>query len=474
VLFALGLLAIGALIGVGQRPRPAVPASGRAAASTAHLDRAARQVLEELVAIDTTVSTGSATRAAEAIRARLLAAGFAADDLVIAGPGGRKQNLVARYRGTGQAPPLLLLAHVDVVDARREDWSVDPFTLVERGGFLYGRGTVDMKDMAAAFVANMAGLKEAGYRPVRDVILAATADEEGGDANGVEWLLRNRPGLIEASLCLTEGGGGQIHDGRYAAYLVQASEKVSATFSIEARGPGGHSAVPGRENAVYRLAAALSRLAAFQFPVALNDVTRAFFARMAPVEGGSLGRDMSALVGGAIPDADAARRLSRHPYYNALLRTTCVATNVEAGGAENALPARATAMVNCRLLPGARVEDVRRALEHAVADASVAVAVVGSTSAAPPSPAGGEAEAAVEAVVREMWPGVPVMVSMGTATTDGRFLRAAGVPTYGLGPFRNVEDNRAHAPDERIGVRQFYEEREFLLRVIRKLAGGGE
>ncbi|RPJ75171.1 MAG: M20/M25/M40 family metallo-hydrolase, partial [Acidobacteria bacterium] len=294
------LVALGALAAAGQVARSGGAASVRTAtAPSFHLNRLALDVLRELVAIDTTVTSGSATRAAEAVRARLLNAGFAASEVVIAGPGGRKQNLVARYRGSGSnRRPLLLLAHADVVDARREDWSVDPFTLLERGGFLFGRGTIDMKDMVAAFVTNLIGLRGEGYRPDRDIVLAVTADEEGGEANGSEWLLRNRPDLIEASLCLTEGGGGQIHEGRYAAYTLQAAEKGYVTFSLEARSAGGHSSLPGPDNAIHRLAAALTRGASQQFPVALNEVTRTFFARMGPVEGGSVGRDMSAMVAG--------------------------------------------------------------------------------------------------------------------------------------------------------------------------------
>ncbi|RPJ54719.1 MAG: M20/M25/M40 family metallo-hydrolase, partial [Acidobacteria bacterium] len=389
-----------------------------------------------------------------------------------AGPGGRKQNLVARYRGSGSnRRPLLLLAHADVVDARREDWSVDPFTLLERGGFLFGRGTIDMKDLVAAFVTNLIGLRGEGYRPDRDIVLAVTADEEGGEANGAEWLLRNRPDLIEASLCLTEGGGGQIHEGRYAAYTLQAAEKGYVTFSLEARSAGGHSSLPGPDNAIHRLAAALTRVASQQFPVALNEVTRTFFARMGPLEGGSVGRDMSAIVAGPLPDPDAVRRLSRLPYYNALLRTTCVATGLDGGEAENALPQRASALVNCRLLPGAEIGAVQQALTKAIADPAVSVIVVARTEPTAPSPTAGETVKAVEDTAREMWPGVPVVPAMGTGTTDGRFLRAARIATYGVGPFRDIEDNRAHGRDERIGVKQFYEEREFLYRLIKRLAG---
>lgn len=467
------LVALGALAAAGQVARSGGAASVRTAtAPSFHLNRLALDVLRELVAIDTTVTAGSATRAAEAVRARLLNAGFAASDVVIAGPGGRKQNLVARYRGTGRRAPLLLLAHADVVEARREDWTVEPFTLLERGGYLYGRGTTDMKDMAAAFVANLASLRREGYRPDRDVILAFTADEESGDANGVEWLLRNRRDLIDASLCLTEGGGGQIHEGRYAAYTLQAAEKGYATFSLEARSPGGHSALPGPDNAIYRLAAALTRVAGHQFPAALNEVTRSFFARMGPVEGGSAGRDMSALGAGPVPDSESVRRLSRLPYYNALLRTTCVATGIDGGHAENALPQKATALLNCRLLPATEVSDVERALTQVVGDPAVSITLVDRTEPAPPSPPAGEVVNAVDEAAREMWPGVPVIPVMGTGTTDARFLRRAGIAAYGVGPFRDIEDNRAHGRDERIGVKQFYEEREFLYRVIKKLTGG--
>jgi len=470
---AVCLFVLGVLMAVGQVARSDAPASVRAATAPAfHLNRLARDILEELVGIDTTAGSGSATRAAKAVRSRLLAAGFAAADVVVVGPGGRKQNLVVRYRGSGQRPPLLLLAHLDVVDARREDWTVDPFRLLERDGFLYGRGTTDMKDMAAAFVANLAGLRGEGYRPDRDVILALTADEESGDANGVEWLLRNRRDLIDASLCLTEGGGGQIHEGRYAACTLQAAEKAYATFSLEARSPGGHSSLPGPGNAIYRLALALTRVASHQFPAALNEVTRSFFARMGPVEGGSIGRDMSAVAAGPVPDPESVRRLSRLPYYNALLRTTCVATGIDGGHAENALPQKAAALVNCRLLPGTEVSEVQRAVTQVVADPAVSITIVDRTEATAPSPPGGEAVNAVEEAAGEMWPGVPVIPVMGTGTTDARFLRRAGIAAYGVGPFRDIGDNRAHGRDERIGVKQFYEEREFLHRVIKKLTGG--
>ena len=467
---AVALAALAVLVGAVQSGRPRQASSLRASLAPSYDPNVlARDVLAQLVALDTTEATGSTTKAAEAVAARFLAAGFPPSDVHVVGPGGRKQNLVVRYRGTGARKPLLLLAHLDVVNARREDWRVDPFTLLERHGFLYGRGTTDMKDMAAAFVSNLLTLRQEHHRPERDVVLALTADEEGGNANGVEWLLGNRRELIDASLALTEGGGGQVHEGRYAAYTLQAAEKAYVTFEVRARGAGGHSSVPGTDNAIGRLAAALTRITSLQFPVSLNEVTRAFFQRMATVEGGALGRDMTALVAGAAPDPDAARRLSRLPYYNALLRTTCAITGVEGGSGENGLPQSASALVNCRPLPGTSLAEVEGALKRVVADSAVAVAVVERTEPAPPSPLPGEIVGAVEAVAGEMWPGVPVIPAMGPGATDGRLLRPAGIPTYGVGPFRDIEDNRAHAVDERIGVKQFYEEREFLYRLIKNL-----
>ena len=436
------------------------------------LDVEARAILQELVEINTAEPHGS-TAAALAMAARFRGAGFPEEDIHLAGPEERKQNLVVRLRGDGgSSKPLLLLAHLDVVEARREDWSSDPFTLVEREGYLYGRGTTDMKDMAACWVVTLLDMKRRGVRPVRDVVLALTADEEGGGANGVDWLVRNRRELIDAAVCLTEGGGGQIHDGRYVVYNLQAAEKVYLTFRLEATDAGGHSALPRAGNPISRLAAALTRLEAHRFPPRLNEVTRGFFTRMAEVESGSIGLDMRRLVSGEAGEADtAARRLSRLPYYNALLRTTCTTTRVEGGHAENALPQRATAWVNCRLLPEEVPDEVERALVQAVGDSQVSVSRVGEAHPGPAAPLLPEVVEAVSRAVGEMWPDVPVVPTMLTGATDGRILRRAGIPTYGLGAFKNVEDSRAHGRDERIGIRQFREERALLASIVTRLSG---
>jgi acetylornithine deacetylase/succinyl-diaminopimelate desuccinylase-like protein len=321
----------------------------------------ARDVLRQLIEIDTTDERGDTTPAARAMAARLLDAGFAAADVQVLAAEPRHGNLVARLRGTGARKPILLLAHLDVVDAKREDWSVDPFRFLEKDGYYYGRGTTDIKDGDALLVANLVRLKREGFRPDRDLILALTAGEEGGDWNGVHWLLAQHRDLIDAAYCVnTDGGDFQSKGGRRRLAAMQASEKLSVHFRLEVTDPGGHSSLPRPDNPIYRLAAALSRLSAHEFPAELNAVTRAFFERMAPIEGGSLGADMKA-VAAIPPDPGAVERLSASPFYNALLRTTCVATRLDGGHANNALPQTARATVNCRLLPGHRPEETQRA-----------------------------------------------------------------------------------------------------------------
>ena len=428
----------------------------------------ALDIFRQLVDINTTESSGGSTKAAEAVAARLIAAGFPRADVQVLGPNPRKQNVVARYRGTGAARPLLLLGHLDVVEARREDWSLDPFTFVERDGYFYGRGTSDMKDMDASWIANLIELKRQGYRPNRDIILALTADEEDGDANGAEWLLRTHRDLVDAALALNEGGGGQIKDGRYVANNVQAAEKVYQSFALEVHNKGGHSALPSKDNAIYRLAAGLTRLSSFDFPIRLNDVTRTYFERMSRVEKGELARDMAAAAA-TPPDMAAANRLAQSVYYNALMRTTCVPTLLRGGHAENALPQLARAVVNCRMLPDDTTENVRQTLVRVLADSQIDVTPVAKAKPGPASPLSPDVMRALDWVTDGMWPGVPVVPVMGTGATDGKWFRMAGIPTYGLGAFENVDDVRAHGRDERIGVRQFYEEREFLYRLIKAL-----
>jgi acetylornithine deacetylase/succinyl-diaminopimelate desuccinylase-like protein len=431
----------------------------------------ARDIFRELIEINTTDSVGDNTKAAEAMAARLRAAGFPGDDIKVLAPAERKGNLVARWRGAGKQKPVLLLAHLDVVEARREDWSMDPFTFNEKDGYYYGRGTSDDKAMAAIFVANLIRLKQEGFVPQRDIILALTADEEGGDHNGVDWLLQNHRALLDAEFTINEGGGGHLKDGKPLLNEIQASEKVYLDFTLEVTNPGGHSSLPVKENAIYRLAQGLTRLGQFQFPVKLNEVTRAFFSKSAAFEKGQTAADMKA-VAGATPDLQAATRLSEgSAVYNSMLRTTCVATRLSGGHAPNALPQMARANVNCRILPGEDPVEVKKTLAKAMADDKITITPVGTPRPSAPSPLRPEVVGPIEKLTSEMWPGVPVVPSMSTGATDGLYLRNAGIPTYGVsGLFEDVDDVRAHGRDERIGVKEFHQGREFLYRLVKEYA----
>ena len=450
-----------------------IPA-GVPAQSKPHEARA-REIYKELVEINTTdTPAGNVTNAAVAMAARLKAAGFPDADVQVLGPDPRKHNLVARYRGTGARRPLLLLAHLDVVEAKREDWSVDPFTFIEKDGWFYGRGTSDDKAMAAQFVAALIRLKEEGIKPDRDIILALTADEEGGDFNGANWLVTNHRTLVDAEFAINEGGGGTMRGGKYLTNEVQASEKVYQDFRLEVSNSGGHSSLPVKENAIYRLSGALARLAAFEFPVQLNEVTRAYFERSALVQSDpKTAADMKA-VSAASPDLDAAARLSAQvPYWNSMMRTTCVATRLQGGHANNALPQLATANVNCRILPGVEPEAVKAKLTEVIADSKVSVSFVNKANPSKPAPLRPDVMAAVESLTKEMFPIVIVVPVMSTGATDSLYFRNAGIPTFGIdGTFGDIDDVRAHGRDERVGVKQFFEGLEFQYRLIKLLAGG--
>ncbi len=430
----------------------------------------ARAVFQQLIEINTTDSSGNCTEAAKAMAARLESAGLPGADVQVLGPDPRKGNLVARLRGTGRLAPLLLLAHLDVVEARREDWSFDPFVFREEGGYFYGRGTSDDKAMAAIFVANLARYLREGFRPDRDIVLALTADEEGGRFNGVEWLVANHRELIQAEFGLNEGGGGEMKDGRRVANTVQASEKVFQSFRLEVKNPGGHSSLPVPDNAIYRLAEGLTRLARYRFPVRLNPVTRLFFERSAATVPEPEASDRRAVAKDP-PDRAAAERLSAMPYLNARLRTTCVPTLLEGGHAENALPQTARATVNCRILPDEKPEDVRAALVAALADDKISVTPVAPAKPSPPSPPTAAILAPIERITSSMWPGVPVIPTMSSGATDALYLRGAGIPVYGVdGIFDDVDDVRAHGRDERLRVTSFYEGQEFLYRLVKALS----
>lgn len=436
-------------------------------------DRAARAIFAELVGINTTHDHGSTTTAARAVRRRLRAAGFPAKDVAIVGPHPARQNLVARLRGSGAREPILLLAHLDVVEARREDWSLDPFTLTEQDGYFYGRGTSDIKNMAAIFVQTVIRLKRDRVPRDRDLILALTADEEGGDDNGVQWLLANRRPLIDAAYAINGDGGDPVmRDGQVYARNVQASEKVYMDLRLEVRNPGGHSSLPVRENAIYRLSAALSRLAAFEFPARLNEVTRAYFSRAAAAAPDTIAARMRMV--GETGDTAAMRRLSAgSAWFNAVLRTTCVATRLEGGHADNALPQQAAATVNCRMLPDERPEQVVETVRRVVADTAVQMTVVSEAVPSPPSPLVPEVLEPVDSITAAMWPGAAVVPSMETGATDGLFLRNAGIPVYGVsGVALDADDIRAHGQDERIRVDAFYRGLEFTTRLVRALARG--
>jgi acetylornithine deacetylase/succinyl-diaminopimelate desuccinylase-like protein len=404
--------------------------------------------------------------------ARLRAAGIAATDIEILGPAPRRGNLVARFRGTGARRPLLLLAHLDVVDAKREDWSFDPFVFREEGGYFYGRGTSDDKGMASHIVANVIRLKEEGYTPDRDLIVALTADEEGGDFNGASWLLKEHRDLVDAEFAINEGGGGNMRRGVYLTNEIQGSEKVYQDFRLEVTNPGGHSSLPVKDNAIYRLAAGLSRIAAFEFPVQLNDITRAYFERSAGVEKDpSTAADMRA-VARPSPDLAAAARLSAlQPYWNSMMRTTCVATRLGGGHANNALPQLATANVNCRILPGVGIDTVRQAIVDTLADPGIKVSLVNDAHPSRPAELRPDVLQAVDTITRAMFPGAIVVPVMSTGATDGLYFRNAGIPTFGIdATFGEMDDVRSHGRDERVGVKQYYEGLEFQYRLIKALA----
>ncbi|MGH7513245.1 MAG: M20/M25/M40 family metallo-hydrolase [Gemmatimonadales bacterium] len=460
---ALGALSSVTALGLG-------PAGLRAQASPD--EREARAIFAELVGVNTTHDHGSTIRAVRLLARRFLAAGFPAKDVVIAGPHPLRQNLVVRLRGSGARKPILLLAHLDVVDARREDWSLEPFVLTEQEGFFYGRGTADIKDMAAIFSQALLRLKRERARLDRDVILALTADEEGGDDNGVRWLLANRKHLIDAAFGINADAGDPVaRDGKVYERNVEASEKVYMDVRLEVRNPGGHSSIPLKENAIYRLAAALERFGQYQFPPRLNDVTRAYFSRAAASEPDTIAARMRMVA--ETGDTTAMRRLSEgSPWLSSVLRTTCVATRLDGGHANNALPQTAGANINCRMLPDERSDDVLETIRRVVADTNVQVTVTAEPVASPPSPLDPEVLEPIDSITAAMWPGAAVVPSMDAGASDNIWLRNAGMPVYGVsGVPLDYDDIRWHGKDERIRVGAFYQGLEFTGRLVRALAG---
>jgi acetylornithine deacetylase/succinyl-diaminopimelate desuccinylase-like protein len=444
------------------------------AATPAPAQKLLREIYQELVGIDTSDLSGDTTRAARAMAARLRAAGIAAADIqVIVPPGGSKKgNLVARLRGNGTQKPLLLLAHIDTVNALPEGWRRDPFKLTEENGYFYGRGAADNKAMAAALVTIMIALKQENYRGPRDIILALTADEEiiPSAFSGIDYLIKHHRALIDAELALNEGGGGHLDAGGKPLYHgIQAGEKVFQTYRLEVTNPGGHSARPSKDNAIYHLAAGLSRLAQHDFPFKLLPVTRAYFERAADFEAEATAADMRAILREP-PDAAALARLSAVPRFNALMRTTCVATMLDAGHATNALPQRARAVVNCRILPGEAVEEVQKTLVGVFANDKIAIKADGEAVLSPPPPLTPQIMRLVNEITGAMWPGVPVIPTLSAGATDGRFLANIGIPTYGItGQFRDADGGGVHGLNERVRVQSVYEGHQFLDRLVRAL-----
>jgi len=464
--FAAGLACF-ILLGVGSlRAASILPPEG---------DRKlAREIYKEMIESKSGFSTGETTSIAQAVAARLKAAGFSESNIYVGGAIATKYNVVVRYHGTGARKPILLLAHTDVVEAKRDDWSVDPFQLLEKDGYFYGRGTSDDKAQAAVWVANLLRYKREGFRPDRDLIVALTADEEGGGPyNGVDWLLKNKRELIAADFSLNEGGRGEMIDGKRVANDMGLAEKSYADFRLEVRNKGGHSSRPVPDNAIYHLAGALYRLSSYSFPMQLNEVTRAYFGQLAKIEKGAMAADLAQVAEGS---QEAMKRIAaQSPGMNSMLRTTCVATQLEGGHAPNALPQLAAANVNCRIFPDDTVENVLATLKKVVADDQVAVTIKVDEGKAPPSPMRPDIMKAFNQVTDTMWPGVITLPSMSTGASDGRYLREAGIPTYGVqGFFMDRNDVRAHGRDERMPVDSFYEGQTFLYELVKKLSTAGE
>jgi acetylornithine deacetylase/succinyl-diaminopimelate desuccinylase-like protein len=453
-------------------------------AANAQLDDATRRlshdIFRQLIEINTTDSVGSVTLAAEAMRQRLLDAGFAPADAQVLGPNERKGNLVARLHGSGAHKPILIIGHLDVVEARREDWTTNPFEFVEKDGYFYGRGTQDMKVSDAGAVTAFIRFKKEGYRPDRDIILALTADEEGGKSNGVDWLLRNHRDMIDAGFALNPDAGGVTSvNGKAIDLDIEASEKLYADFQLTATNPGGHSSLPQPDNAIYHIADALSRLEHAPFPFELNEVTRTYFERRANLETGQTADDMRAIFHNP-PDEAAFARLSRDARYNSTLRTTCVATRLSGGHANNALPQLAQANVNCRILPGHSAEETRQKLIAIFADPQVTVRYVDNAynvsdrapdkKAFPPILPGPEILRPLERVAAKMWPGLPLIPDMETGASDSIYAIAAGIPTYGVnGVAIDQDDVRAHGRDERVRIGAFYDGVEFFYLYLKEL-----
>ena len=428
-------------------------------------------IYRTLIETNTAQPEGNTTPAAQAMAKRLLDAGFDAQDVQLVGPTPEKQNLVARLRGTGELKPLLLLAHLDVVAANKADWTggLDPFKLTERDGYYYARGAIDDKAMGAIFIANLIRMKREGFKPKRDIIVALTADEESGNHNGVAWLIKHRRDLIDADVAINEGGGGSWRGGKPFLNNVQVSEKVYQTFTFEVTGAGGHSSVPGKTNVIYELSAALQRLSQLEFPIHVDETTRRWFTSLAATESGTMASSLDAIAKGDYTEAQL-KQVTNVPRLNAQVHTTCVATRIEGGHGDNALPQRAMATVNCRIFPGESSSFVESELKR-VAGERVTIATKGEEHPSGPSDPGSPFMKTIERVSESMWPGTPVVPAMSSGATDGSELRNIGIPVYGTsGIFVEYGENRIHGQDERVPIKSLHEGCEYLYRLAKALA----
>jgi acetylornithine deacetylase/succinyl-diaminopimelate desuccinylase-like protein len=444
----------------------------------------AHDIFQQLIEINTTDSVGNVTTAAKAMQQRLLDAGFPKEDMYLGGPNDRKENLVLRFHGTGKKKPILFIGHLDVVEARRSDWTTDPFKFIEKDGFYYGRGTQDMKESDAILVTTFIRLRQQGYKPDRDLILALTADEEGGKSNGVDWLVKNHRDLIDAEYVLNpDGGGTDLDHGKAVSVDIDATEKLYGDYQLTVTNPGGHSSLPVPDNAIYHLADSLTRLQHFEFPFELNAVTRAYFERISTIETGERSTDLKAMLG-TPPDKEAITRLSSEsPEWNSMMHTTCVATRLQAGHANNALPQLAQAIVNCRILPGYSLEEIRQQLIGIIADPKVTVRYMDSAGDVfdtapsrkqlPPAKINPEVMDAMDKLAGAFWPGAPVIPTMATGASDGVYTMGAGMPTYGIsGIALETDDVRAHGKDERLPIASYYQGVDFYYQLVKMLTGG--
>ena len=450
-------------------PQTIVPASPA--------DRAeAQAIFKQLIEINTTdTAKGSVTAGTTAMEKRFLDAGFPREDVHLLGPDPKKQNLVVWYRaaGTPTEKPALFLCHMDVVEALRSDWHTDPFKFVEKDGYWYGRGTQDMKESDAALVATFLRLHREGYKPKRDLILALTADEEGGKFNGAHWLVTEHRDLVDAAYAINpDSGGVEFDHGRAVVADVEATEKVYADYQVTARNPGGHSSRPRKDNAIYELTDALQKLGQYSFPFELNEVTRTYFENLKKEEKGQTAADIKAILA-TPPDMAAAARLSEEPSFNSNFRTTCVATRLSAGHANNALAQTAQANVNCRIFPGHSPEQIRQDLIKLFSDAKLTVKYVSDAGvvsdvapermAMTPPPPNPEVMGPLTTITQEIWPGVPVTPVMENGASDSIYFAQAGIPCYGYSAIAlERDDDRAHGQDERLPIDSYWKSLDFF------------